>query len=121
MGIDNPTSRAWEHLIAITDGPEYELEKMGIAPFGAPSPNERRLLGERGHVLAIRVDEDKIIASISNEVLSGCKFPAPRVFSVKGDAHKPTLLEIHGEERTAANVFGELVFWLRSVASRSAR
>ena len=119
MQTNDSTSRAWEEITAITDGPESELEKMGVAAFGTPSPLERRLLGERGHVLSIRCEEARITGSISNDVLTSIKLPAKRVFSVVGDANKPMLLEIHGDERTPANVFGELIFWLRSVASRN--
>ena len=119
MCIHNPTSRAWEQLLSLTDLPADDLKKYGIAGSYAPSPVERHLSGAQGYSLVLKMEDNDISASIVNESVPEGKLPRKRLFTVEGDADHPVLVEIRANSRAASEVFDELIFWLRNVASKN--
>ena len=113
MNMHNTESKAWEQICSLTDQPENELKKLGVAiPLFNPSfsPMER-CLAACGCYLIIKFENKEILASITNNSVPAGKLPRPRLFSIEGSVDSPRFVEQTKDAIDAKQAFHDLIDW----------
>jgi hypothetical protein len=93
--------------------------RYGVEILDFPSPTSLRF-AFRDYVLAITLDGEEVVATISNDSVPAGKLPRPRRISIEGDVLSPVLVEPNGAQWTSGEAFGELIRWFAAVLPPSA-